>query len=188
MGSMISKLHLEGNLVAVKQKHLTLVHLLLPHLLLVHLLLYLLPLHLLQVGLLYLLQLLLLYLLQLLRLMHPHCSYFLPYGNCTYNVPDTHPTDNVPDDSCRSLPTPYPTDVPPTTCGEKGASCTKHDQCCGKKCEEYLFFWDWISHFVKFSMIFFCVKLCILIFANEGVHLYFHCKLDFNKSCDFIYR
>merc|ERR1719297_785515 len=47
----------------------------------------------------------------------------------THSVPTMYPTA-----AADPVPTPYPTDVPPTTCGEKGASCTKHDQCCGKKC------------------------------------------------------
>merc|ERR1711982_310798 len=64
--SMIRKLHLEDNLVPVKQNHLTLVHLLL----------YLLPPH--------LLQLLLLYLLQLLRpLMHLQCTPLKRHLQCT---------------------------------------------------------------------------------------------------------
>merc|ERR1711982_267883 len=33
-----------------------------------------------------------------------------------------------------TAPTLYPTGVPPTTCGVKGDTCTKHKQCCGKKC------------------------------------------------------
>merc|ERR1712048_1329544 len=47
----------------------------------------------------------------------------------THSVPTMYPTA-----AADPVPTPYPTDVPPTTCGEKGASCTKHSQCCGKKC------------------------------------------------------
>merc|ERR1711862_227631 len=47
----------------------------------------------------------------------------------THVAPTMYPTA-----AADPVPTPYPTGVPPTTCGEKGASCTKHDQCCGKKC------------------------------------------------------
>jgi len=55
----------------------------------------------------------------------------------THTVPTMYPTGSVPTDP---VPTPYPTDVPPTlfptgqTCKPKGESCSKHNECCGGKC------------------------------------------------------
>merc|ERR1719412_2851579 len=55
----------------------------------------------------------------------------------THTVPTSYPTGSVPTDP---VPTPYPTDVPPTlfptgqTCKPKGESCSKHNECCGGKC------------------------------------------------------
>merc|ERR1711982_198947 len=53
----------------------------------------------------------------------------------THVAPTMHPTA-----AADPVPTPYPTDIPPTsypteaTCGVKGDPCTKHNQCCGGKC------------------------------------------------------
>merc|ERR1712087_892006 len=56
----------------------------------------------------------------------------------THTAPTSYPTGTAPTmfptTAADPVPTPYPTDVPPTACGEKGDSCTKHNQCCGKKC------------------------------------------------------
>jgi len=55
----------------------------------------------------------------------------------THTVPTMYPTGSVPTDP---VPTPYPTDVPPTlfptgqTCKPKGEPCSKHNECCGGKC------------------------------------------------------
>merc|ERR1740121_29215 len=55
----------------------------------------------------------------------------------THTVPTMYPTGSLPTDP---VPTPYPTDVPPTlfptgqTCKPQGESCSKHNECCGGKC------------------------------------------------------
>merc|ERR1719471_859381 len=45
-------------------------------------------------------------------------------------APVSPPTPGTPYPT-HTAPTPYPTEA---TCGVKGAPCTKHNQCCGKKC------------------------------------------------------
>merc|ERR1712039_442986 len=64
--------------------------------------------------------------------MHP--THIAPTLYPTYTPPTAYPTvDQAP-------PTPFPTETPPTpyptgpTCKVKGEACTKHKECCGKKC------------------------------------------------------
>merc|ERR1711862_880826 len=55
----------------------------------------------------------------------------------TQTAPTMYPTAAAPVSTpypTGTPPTLYPTGVPPTTCGVKGDTCTKHKQCCGKKC------------------------------------------------------
>merc|ERR1711971_607806 len=51
----------------------------------------------------------------------------------THVAPTMYPTAAV-----GPVPTPHPTGTPPTLyptgCGLKGVPCTKHNQCCGRKC------------------------------------------------------
>merc|ERR1719254_285433 len=57
----------------------------------------------------------------------------------TFEVAPSTPTTPSPSTSAPG-PAPYPTDIPPTTyptkksCGVKGDPCTKHNKCCGGKC------------------------------------------------------
>merc|ERR1711983_106752 len=64
--------------------------------------------------------------------MHP--THIAPTLYPTYTPPTAYPTvDQAP-------PSPFPTETPPTpyptgpTCKVKGEACTKHKECCGKKC------------------------------------------------------
>merc|ERR1712029_47652 len=64
----------------------------------------------------------------------PYPTHIAPTPYPTHVAPTMYPTAAAP------VSTPYPTDIPPTayptdgTCGVKGDSCTKHNQCCGGKC------------------------------------------------------
>merc|ERR1711982_149904 len=65
----------------------------------------------------------------------PYPTHIAPMPYPTHITPTMYPTA-----AADPVPTPYPTDIPPTsypteaTCGVKGDSCTKHNQCCGGKC------------------------------------------------------
>merc|ERR1719471_2376950 len=65
----------------------------------------------------------------------PYPTHIAPTPYPTHITPTMYPTA-----AADPVPTPYPTDIPPTsypteaTCGVKGDPCTKHNQCCGGKC------------------------------------------------------
>jgi len=65
----------------------------------------------------------------------PYPTHTAPTPYPTHITPTMYPTA-----AADPVSTPYPTDIPPTpypteaTCEVKGAPCTKHNQCCGKKC------------------------------------------------------
>merc|ERR1739836_344357 len=65
----------------------------------------------------------------------PYPTHTAPTPYPTHIAPTMYPTA-----AADPVPTPYPTDIPPTsypteaTCGVKGDPCTKHNQCCGGKC------------------------------------------------------
>merc|ERR1712003_237816 len=65
----------------------------------------------------------------------PYPTHIAPTPYPTHVAPTMYPTA-----AADPGPTPYPTDIPPTTyptkksCGVKGDPCTKHNKCCGGKC------------------------------------------------------
>merc|ERR1719221_50006 len=67
----------------------------------------------------------------------PYPTHIAPTPYPTHVAPTMYPTA-----AADPVPTPYPTDIPPTsyptkgTCGVKGVPCTKHNQCCGGKCNK----------------------------------------------------
>merc|ERR1712003_257629 len=93
----------------------------------------------------------------------PYPTHIAPTPYPTHITPTMYPTA-----AADPVPTPYPTEA---TCGVKGDPCTKHNQCCGGKCnlnknksraskksEEYSFYEYGFNEFFCefFSMISFC--------------------------------